>query len=340
MRKLLLCTSALAFAAGATSASAADLGAGEIVEAPVYVAEGFSWNGLYFGGSIGWAWHDRDDDGISCAGDDLGNYGQELSGGVLDALFNEFGVLLDSPFPDLTCAAVEPGDDGTDDTFHLFNTDSDEGSDDGWMASVFLGVNRQYGNFVVGTELEGVWLDSNGSSEEFIFGHQDGSDPFIDPVELLAGGFAGFETDGPDWMAQGTVKGGWLFGSRQQALLYVKGGFAVADTQESSFDVEGFGGADFQLNSGEFLGVRGGENEESGYGFGGTLGAGLEYKLTQNFSVGAEYQATFLNYSGSHDVTFLYEEEGIGEVREATISRDFGDILIQAVKVKATLHFN
>src|SRR5688572_17033700 len=186
MRKLLLSTSALAFAAGVTSVSAADLGVGEIIEAPVYLAEGFSWNGLYFGGSVGWAWHDRDSGNAECGdgGPDADDF--ELDETVAIGLDDLFGIELDSLTPDLSCFAEQAGgDEETDDIFHIFENGEEGGSDDGWMASLFVGVNRQYGNFVVGTELEGVWLDSNGSSQDFVFAHQDRDTDIIDPVEII-----------------------------------------------------------------------------------------------------------------------------------------------------------
>jgi opacity protein-like surface antigen len=337
MRKYLLCTSALAFAMSATAVSAADLGVGEIVEAPAYVAEGFSWNGVYFGGSVGYAWHDRDD------GELCDTTGLDQNFGTEDIL-EDFFFIPDAP--DFSCFASDAEGD-TDDTLHIFEDGDDSGSDDGWMASGFLGVNRQYGQLVVGTELEGVWMDSNGSSNSFFWIHKDDESTFIEDFEILAFGEGAFETDGPDWMAQGTAKAGFLMGSRNQALLYIKGGFAAADKQESSFDGFGESGEDFDgvgepvdLGDGEFLGFLGNETEDSGYGFGGTIGAGLEYKLTQNFSIGAEYQATFLNYTGSHDINILVRDEGNGEIRESTLTNPFGDILIHAVKAKATLHFN
>jgi opacity protein-like surface antigen len=342
MRKLLLCTSALAFAAGATSASAADLGAGEIVEAPVYVAEGFSWNGLYFGGSVGWAWHDQDSGNLACDGGEAGG-DFELDGEILDGLELLFpGLGLDDGVADLSCL-VDDEEGDSDDVFHVFDLDEDDGSSDGWMASLFVGVNRQYGNFVVGAELEGVWLESDGSSQGFMFAHVDDDSNPIEFDEVLSGGFGSIETDGPDWIAHGTVKAGWLFGGMQQTLFYVKGGFAAADTQESTIDIEGIsadGDGPFPDNGGEFVGATGQGSEESGYGFGGTLGVGVEHKFTQNFSLGLEYQGTFINYNGSHDVTFLTLDEDNNEVRSASVSKDFEDLIIHAAKVKATWHFN
>lgn len=353
MRTMFL-ASASAIAIGlAGSAYAADLTT-DAPAVPRFVQDEFTWNGLYFGGTAGYYWGDRDSssplcgpldprDGASSPIDpniDVGEIGVDVGA-------NSFGLPIDLEFlsPSYACRPFEtfPGD-GNDGGVGVF-IDNTSSSDEGWAAGGFIGVNRQYGDFVVGTELEGLWIDSPNQTRDFNFAWFNDSAPFdLESTATIGGG--SWETQGPDWVAHGTVKVGKAVGSMNRALLYVKGGFAVADKQKSSFSGGSTAGCGECFNvAAQSLTTN--PTKDSGYGFGGTVGAGLVYKLKQNFGIGLEYQYTYLKYDGEHSVLHTIVKGGEipiepddGDLLEIRFNNKFNDLGLHMVKVRATLHFN
>jgi outer membrane immunogenic protein len=115
------------------------------------------------------------------------------------------------------------------------------GNDGVFMGGVQVGYDTQFApNWVFGLEANYSFLDTNG-------------DPFVNRGLGSVTGRLGYTWGGP-------------------ALLYVKGGYAWADTRNTG----GFGGGTF---SDTHIG-------RDGY----TVGAGLEYLFTQNWSGKIEYQ--------------------------------------------------
>lgn len=132
------------------------------------------------------------------------------------------------------------------------------GNDGGhFLGGVQVGADYQFAgsNFVIGVEGQYSWLDNN-NNNGYIF---------------PAGPAAGFVYYN-NHRAIGSVTGrlGYAWGP---ALLYVKGGYAYADTRHELY----FGGV-------PFVGVY-----DSAHRDGWTVGGGLEYMFSSNWSLKGEY---------------------------------------------------
>jgi outer membrane immunogenic protein len=131
----------------------------------------------------------------------------------------------------------------------------------GAVAGGQIGYRWQTSAWVFGLEAQGDWADLKGSNASTVFG-------VINRSRLDAFG-----------LFTGQVGYAW-----NNALLYVKGGAAVTSDRYSGF---GTGiGAEFD------------RAKETRWG--GTVGVGLEYGFTPNWSVGLEYDHLFM---GGRDVT-------------------------------------
>ena len=122
-----------------------------------------------------------------------------------------------------------------------------------------IGYRWQSGQFVYGVEGQGNWADFRGSNISTLV-------PTITNRTRV------------DAFGLFTGQLGYAFGP---ALLYVKGGGAVVSQRYDSF----FTG----LGAGSVGSVSGKDTR-----FGATVGAGLEYMFTPNWSVGVEYNHVFL----------------------------------------------
>jgi outer membrane immunogenic protein len=132
------------------------------------------------------------------------------------------------------------------------------GNDGVFMGGVQVGYDTQFApNWVFGLEANYSFLDTNG-------------DPFVNRGLGSVTGRLGYTWGGP-------------------ALLYVKGGYAWADTRNTG----GFGGGTF---SDTHIG-------RDGY----TVGAGLEYLFTQNWSGKIEYQY----YDFGHTTAIFTDAAGV-----------------------------
>jgi outer membrane immunogenic protein len=133
---------------------------------------------------------------------------------------------------------------------------------DWWSGGALLGghvgYQMQFGAFVVGAELAAHWSGVEG-----------------DDTATITGGFGTIEGSlGTDlnWLTTARLKAGVAF---DRALIYGIGGLAYGDVENSvSFTVPGTS--------------RSWSNSEGSLGW--TLGAGLEYAITDNWIIGAEYQ--------------------------------------------------
>jgi outer membrane immunogenic protein len=131
----------------------------------------------------------------------------------------------------------------------------------GAVAGGQIGYRWQTGAWVLGLEAQGDWADLSGSNTSTVFGVINRSR--VDSFGLFTGqiGYA------------------W-----NNSLLYVKGGAGVASDRYRGF---GIGlGADF--------------DSANDTRWGGTVGVGLEYGFTPNWSVGIEYDHMFMS---GHDIT-------------------------------------
>lgn len=136
---------------------------------------------------------------------------------------------------------------GSDDVLGFANDDSS-----GFMIGGQLGYDWQLSpNWVIGLEGQLSWVNTD--------------------KNLVAPALGIAVTGGNDWLASITGRIGYSWGP---GLLYVKGGFAFADT---NYDLVAAGVPGTFTSSG---------NSSSGW----TLGAGLEYMFAPNWSAKLEYQ--------------------------------------------------
>jgi outer membrane immunogenic protein len=126
-----------------------------------------------------------------------------------------------------------------------------------------VGYRWQTGPVVFGVEAQGNWADFSGSNTSLLFGTSNQTK--IDAFGLFTGQI------------------GYSFNN---VLLYVKGGAAVTDDKYNIFTLPG----------GPLL-----ASSSNNTRWGGTVGAGLEYGFTPNWSVGVEYDHMFM---GSQNINF------------------------------------
>jgi len=141
------------------------------------------------------------------------------------------------------------------------------GDNDGFLAGVHAGYNYQFGSFVVGLEgdIEGVFGGDDNDFNGVLF------DRFGNLADVA------FSANSLDW--QGSIRGrvGFAF---DRALIYATGGFA-------------FGGVSGGFSQGLLD-----NNDDTLTGW--TLGAGVEYAITNNLTTRVEYRYT--NFSGNDSV--------------------------------------
>lgn len=136
-----------------------------------------------------------------------------------------------------------------------------EGSIDaeGFLGGVHAGYNLQSGNLVLGIEGDAEFSDMDGDTD--VLAQEEEST------------FAKQEKE-YDWLASLRLRAGYAM---DRALIYATGGLAVGDVDMS-----------FKLLEGEF------DESETETAFGITVGGGLEFALTDNLTLRAEYRYTDL----------------------------------------------
>jgi outer membrane immunogenic protein len=147
------------------------------------------------------------------------------------------------------------------------------GDSDGFLAGVHAGYNFQFGQFVVGLEgdVEGVFADD------------DDDDPFRGVVLLDRNGqpiVYRFGAHGLDWAGSIRARAGFAF---DRMLIYATGGWAFGGVSG------GFG------NRFDFFDDNGDDTID-----GWTLGAGVEWAITNNLTTRLEYR--FTSFDRDHDV--------------------------------------
>lgn len=130
-----------------------------------------------------------------------------------------------------------------------------------------IGYRWQTLMWVFGVEAQGNWADFSGSNPSSIL------PPLTNRSKIDAFGLF-------------TGQVGY---TANNLLFYIKGGAAVADGKHDTFVVPAVPGLTF--------------NSVSETRWGGTLGVGLEFGFTQNWSVGAEYDHVFLGHHGASFAT-------------------------------------
>jgi opacity protein-like surface antigen len=156
----------------------------------------------------------------------------------------------------------------------------------GGIGGFQIGYNKQYGTTVLGVETDLSWAQ------------MDGTFTCLQPVHslptvgegFLGGAFGATCQVRPDWFGTLTGRIGTTFGADGRTLLYAKGGLAwVHDTVDIATN---------NAQAGKF-GPLDATSSASFTQWGWTVGAGVEYALTGNWSARVEYD--FLGF-GRHDV--------------------------------------
>jgi outer membrane immunogenic protein len=131
----------------------------------------------------------------------------------------------------------------------------------GWLGGVQLGYNIQRGNVVVGFEGDLGWLNIGGD-ETLIR-------PFNDR-DYLSVDYGGYGVL--------ALRLGYAL---DRALIYAKGGLALAQINTAAADID-LGGNGFEIYQGSLTSTKGWET-------GWALGGGIEYAVTSSLSLKAEY---------------------------------------------------
>jgi len=174
-----------------------------------------------------------------------------------------------------------------------------DGDMDGWLGGAQIGYDYDFGSgfvlgavadfAITGTETGDVCLED--------YARESCDDP--DPFHTVGHGSM-------DWLATFRARAGFAAGD---ALIYATGGLAVADV-EVSIDNLGFDGDNYS---------------DSDTLTGWAAGAGIEYRVTENVSIGAEYLYVDL---GEIDTSYTVQALEIDAETEFNVSL-----------VKASLNF-
>jgi outer membrane immunogenic protein len=291
----------------AGAASAADL-----VEEPAPL---FNWSGFYIGVHAG-----------AVFGQDLNN-----GCGAFKDLVGDGGVPLDVDAEcDNTLISDGSGSphhgefadffDLDDDFVAVFGHDSDNGTD--FLAGGQIGVQQQYGNWVIGLEADasGVF-GGDDRNIEFEYFHTQTSDLDQD-LENFQG--VGHVTGGDlDWLATFRARLGFAAGSEGRLLFYGTGGVALAG-------INGLKGTFDDTNSDHDWcdACVFGDSDDS-IRVGWTVGAGLEWAFADNWSLGAEYLFVgFGDWDEGPSLTF-YADDG----RQFTFEDDLDHLHVVRAKL-------
>ncbi len=241
-----------AAALGVVAASGAAFAADmPVYKAPVAAPASYSWTGLYIGGHVGGAWANND---WFFPSDPINSVAQEPTGTPYQHSFPST--------PAGMAAAIATGYQGP--TVGPFNVSSGSNSASSWLAGAQIGYNYQIKNWVLGVEGEASWTNLKGSNR----------DPNYPNINQSETDFVG-------------VLGGRLGYAWDRVLLYGKAGGAWANSQYSVFS-----NTTFTVNNGTADTVTPGMMVDAATvnRFGYMLGAGVEYALTPQWSVKAEYE--------------------------------------------------
>jgi outer membrane immunogenic protein len=252
-----------ALAIAGTSLTAMAADLGRPYAPPVAVPPAFSWTGWYIGVHAGASWSDND----------VTYLVNDPAGGV--------------PFTGRNfafCGGAAPVI-----AVSIFNVNG--GCNDGnasFLGGGQIGYNWQSGGWVFGIEADGSWRDLT----QDLFGVFGNNPTAACPFGCLAGDTVFMRSEQG---ALGTVRGrlGWAPG---QWLLYVTGGLAVGEVTHTVVEVP----FPFTACTVNGLTCRGASVSDTRVGW--TVGAGVEWALGPNWSVGAEYLFVDL---GTTDITLL-----------------------------------
>jgi outer membrane immunogenic protein len=162
------------------------------------------------------------------------------------------------------------------------------GRRDGVIGGGQVGYNWQVNQFVLGVEADAVGTGLNGSSAS-------ATRSFGPPILLATVNQTVTVDFGRiDWMASFRGRAGFAV---NQALFYVTGGAAVAEIGGSTTTV--VNGPGIAIPAGTFVATNGGDRTRWGW----TVGGGIEWAFSQNWSVAGEYRHTdFGNRATTFDI--------------------------------------
>lgn len=149
---------------------------------------------------------------------------------------------------------------------------------DGWLGGAQIGYNYQFGQLVAGFEADFDWTNLKGSDGQTLT-----AAPLGFPAALVVKA-----TRGSDWIGTARLRLGTTLLS-PSVLIYATGGVAWAEVHGTTTATLTFGPAAFTAT-----------DSYSKKKVGWTVGGGLEYALTKNWSAKAEYLYVDL---GDHDGT-------------------------------------
>lgn len=210
--------------------------------------------------------------------------GGHIGGAKADGSSEAYNGLLFPPFailpPALPIITIIPG---------LIATLPGAGSSTGVIGGGQIGYNWQSNQIVYGLEADVTGTDLKGTSASAT----RLAPPFDQTVTVNFGRI--------DWMASFRGRLGF---TAQRALFYVTGGAAVAEIGSVTTTVTN--GAGIGLPAGTFSASTGGSSTHWGW----TVGGGVEWAFTNNWSLAGEYRHTDL---GSRGVTFAIPD-GLGTI--------------------------
>jgi len=150
---------------------------------------------------------------------------------------------------------------------------------DGGLGGVHLGMNKQFGNWVVGGEFRLSGAEISGSTSDCA-----GLTSLVGG--LLAPGIVGFNCEtNVNWVAAALAKLGY---AQDRWMVYGTAGWAVAGVD--------YGSAIVIPPAAPLISLPGGESETAdGFAYGG----GVEYAFTESVSFGVEYTRMELESQGS-----------------------------------------
>jgi outer membrane immunogenic protein len=295
----------------ASAASAAD-----IIEEPPPI---FSWSGFYIGAHAGVVFGQDQNNGC----------------GAFTDLVDEHGVPTDE---DADCfdeeAYLEQGPHSGD-WFKYFELDEDfiavinGGADDddngvNFLAGGQIGINQQYGDWVVGLEADASFLfGDDDQSLEFDYFHSIGC---CGPDLFNYEGTGHVSGGDLDWLATFRARLGAALGDEGRFLLYGTGGLAIAGVNglKGTFDDD----PNFEFDGVQWCGdacVFGESDDDIRVGF--AAGGGFEWAWTDTVSFGAEY--LFVGFSDEGDSLTFYGDDG----RQVSFENDLDHLHIARAKL-------
>lgn len=189
-------------------------------------------------------------------------------------------------------------------------------NDNGFLGGVHVGYNYQTGSIVLGLEadLEGVGGKNTYSVYEPAFDQYKYNETWSASTRV-------------NWQASLRARLGYSF---DRALIYVTAGLALADVEATYANTVTNTDAPFVTASGS----RSNSDVRTGY----TIGAGVQYALTNAWSVRAEYRYTNLGTLSDNNVPWLVGKTTGGQAPGYT-TREQHDLSSNSVRVGLTYTF-